>query len=525
MVRQRETARERPADRRARLRARRHGGSAGERAKTAFLSIVSHELRTPLNTIIGQADLLADDVLSPHARAAVDAIRHAGQGLYASLNDILELAKLEGAAPAEASDLDIRTLAEGVRRICQPKAWALELDLELAVDNTIPQRLLGDAGRIRQTLLNLVGNALKFTERGGVSIAVQRLRPDLLKFSISDTGVGIDAQDQRRLFQPFEQGERFLTRRHGGLGLGLTLCKRLVEGMGGSIGVESQLGVGSTFWFTAPVSPAEAVADLAPVLCDDDALPDAAVLARIQGLRVLAADDNPLHRQSLERIFASLGLEADLVSDGLEAIEAVGRKTYDVIILDAHMPVVGGVQAARTIRTLRQKLAELAIFIVCPEGDYEEADALGLADGILRKPYTARTMGEAIGTLKAGETAEDSFDASGIVELEQTVGRPVLVDILKSFLVSAADITQRIETAMTAADSAEMERAARDLSGAASGLGLAALSLAARELSQSAREGNRAGILGQASALLELAGSTQRDLTHLYPDLATAQAA
>ncbi|MCC6919652.1 MAG: response regulator [Alphaproteobacteria bacterium] len=476
-------------------------------------------MRTPLNTILGQADLLIDEGLPPHVREAGSAIRSAGEGLYSLLSDLLELARLEGgAAPADSAPFDVRDVADSVRRACQAQAWARELDLEITVDPGVPTRLRGDAGRIRQTLLNLTGNALKFTERGGVSITLE-MRDAMLRVAVSDTGRGIDRRQCERLFRAFEQNENVLTRQHDGLGLGLTLCRNLVASMGGRIGVESEIGSGSTFWFTARVSP---LAAPAAVPSAPEASPDETVIARLKGLRLLAADDNPLHRATLTRIFEGAGLVCEIVEDGLQAVERAGRERFDVILLDAHMPGVDGVQAARMIRALRQRRTSAALLIACAPDDVAEAEAALVSDAILRMPYTARSVLGAIGSA-VGEL-EEPFDATGVLDLEQTVGRPALIDILASFLTSAADMTARIETASSNNDSAEMEQVARDLAGAAGGLGLGALTAAARELSQAARKGE-APLQVRADAVVGLAERAHRALTTLFPDAETQSAA
>ena len=527
MSRQRDTGyRERAASRRARLLARRSASPAGDLAKSAFLSVVSHELRTPLNTILGHTDLLANDVLPPHAMESVDAIRSAGQGLYAILNDILELARLEsGAAPAEAADIDIRSLVDSVRRLNQPRAWAQALDLEVTIDRQVPQRLRGDAGRIRQTLVNLTGNALKFTERGGVSINVAMAGREALKISVSDTGIGIAGHQIERLFAAFEQGDVGLARNHGGMGLGLALCKRLVESMGGEIGVDSAPGSGSTFWFTAPVRAAEVSPDM-PGEAEQVEAADPGLLAQLKGLRVLAADDNPLHRQTLQRIFELAGIHAEMVEDGLEAVEAAGRKPYDIVVLDAHMPILGGIQAAQMIRALHQNQRAALLVLACPKGDQAEAEAEGLCDSVVAKPYGERQLLSTLARLTGGSREQaQAFDAAGIVELEKSVGRPVLVDILSSYMAMAEEMVARIEAAMPESDMGVVEQAARDLAGAASGLGLTALTAAARELSQAARRG--ADVTSMAtgvSALAELSDATHRQLASLYPDVAKVAA-
>lgn len=521
MVRQRDPAQlERDAARRARLRGKRRSGDAGERAKAAFLSMVSHELRTPLNTILGQTDLLAGDNLPPASREAIQAIRDAGHGLHVILNDLLQLAKLESeTGRSEQVELDVRVLTEGVRRICRPQAWAQRLDLEIAVDRGVPHRLLADAGRIRQTLINLTGNALKFTERGGVSISAEATpEGNALMFSVSDTGIGIAPEDRHRLFAPFEQIEHVLTRRYGGLGLGLALCKRLVDAMGGEIGVESEPGVGSTFWFTAPVTAIEAHRD--SHADHDEFAVDADTMRRAKDLKVLIADDNALHRLALTQLLESAGVAATFVTNGLDAVSAASD-AYDAIVLDAHMPLAGGLQAARMIRTL-QRHGHTPILLACAEGDPAEAESAPFCDGIVRKPYAARALLEGLILAREGDANAAAFDSRGVEELERSVGRPVLVDILKSFLGSASDMLGRIEEAAPTGDASALEQAARDLAGAAGGLGLAALTAAAKELSAAARLGApRDRLTSQAHGVLGLGEEARKRLVLLYPDLRT----
>lgn len=525
MVRQRDPRLKRRASARARLDARKGAASGADAAKSAFLSLVSHELKTPLNTILGQAELLMLDALPDHVRQSVEAIRSAGQGLNALVGDLLDISRLEeGDAPADAADLDIRALAESVRRLLIPEARERGLDFEVAVDPAVPARLAGDTARIRQVLMRLAGNALKFTERGGVSISVALTADSgALRIAVADTGIGVDPADQARIFNAFEQSERLLTRSHGGLGLGLALAARLVREMGGEIGLESRPAVGATFWFTAPVKAAvdSALPDAAPV---EDERIDPGLIARLRGLSVLAADDNPLHRAALGRIFETCGIDVDLVADGLEAAEAAGRRSYAIVLLDAHMPIAGGIQAARMIRALAQRQPAPYIIISCTAGDPAEADAAALADAILRKPYGVRTLAAALAiALDGARPVSGDLDAAGLADLELSVERGVLVDILRSYMSAAEAMTARIEAALPDDDAPALEQAARDLASAAGGLGLAALTAAAQELSQAARGGAVTHAVSvQAERLVALSSATREQLTALYPDLATA---
>ncbi len=494
-------------------------------AKSAFLSLLSHELKTPLNTILGQADLLLRDAVPEQTRIAAEAISAAGQGLAALIGDLLEIARLDtSGTPAEAADLDVRALAESVRRLVLPEARGVGLDFEIVVDPAVPQRLSGDSARIRQVLTKLIGNALKFTERGGVTVSIAPTAgAKALRIAVADTGIGVDPADEARIFAAFEHGGALLTRRHGGLGLGLALAAKLVSAMGGEIGLENRQAIGATFWFTAPVAAPSDIGRIeAPPLDEERIEPQLA--ARLKGLSVLAAEDNPLHSAALRRTLEACGIEAEIVGDGLEAAEAAGRRAFDVVLLDAHMPIAGGVQAARMIRTLTQRQKSPHILIACAAGDPVEGEAIGVADAILRKPYGGRSVAAALAAALDGvRVVANEFDAGGLADLELSVGRPVLVDILRSYMSAAEAMTARIEAALPDGDAFALEQSARDLASAAGGLGLAALTAAAQELSQAAREGAISReISAKAAQLVALSGATHEQLTALYPDLGRA---
>ncbi len=524
MVRQRDPRPTRRAALRAHGRARAPAQSPADDTKSAFLSLVGHELKTPLNTILGQADLLMQDGLPDHVRQAVEAIRNAGQGLYALIGDLLDISRQDGdPRAADSADMDVRTLAASIGRLAQDDAAARGLDFEIAVDPAVPRRMTADAARIRQTLMKLIDNALKFTERGGVSVSIAlNERRDALHIAVADTGIGVDPADQDRIFASFEQSETLLTRSHGGLGLGLALARRLVRAMGGEMGLDSRPGIGATFWFTAPVSmPADAAAPQETPALDDGPV-DPGLASRLKGLPILAAEDNPLNRAALSRIFEACGLDAEIVADGLEAAEAAGRRRFAFILLDAHMPIAGGVQAARMIRTLTQRQAAAHLMIACAAGDPVEGEALTIADAILRKPYNGRSLAAALaGALDGVRAAPAAFDATALSDLELSVGRAVLVDILRSYMSAAEAMTARIEAALPGNDASALEQAARDLASAAGGLGLAALTAAAQDMSQAARGGRvTRAVSAQAERLVALSGTTHQQLATLYPDLA-----
>jgi signal transduction histidine kinase/CheY-like chemotaxis protein/HPt (histidine-containing phosphotransfer) domain-containing protein len=501
----------------------------GDRIKTEFLATVSHELRTPLHSIIGTAGLLSREAMPAAWRDGVSDIEQAAQGLAAVLNDILDLSKLDaGRLSLEAVPADPAEIAASVARMYQPRAWDAGLDLELSVAPDLPKRCLLDAGRFRQILVNLTGNAVKFTEKGGVSVMLTaETGPDgarTLCVRVKDSGIGIPADAASRLFRAFSQVDQRLDRQHGGVGLGLALAKRLTDLMGGTIGVESEPGRGSTFTVTLPLVEAGRTG-IAAVLPSGRALPDRLSTA---GLKVIAADDNPLNRATLSHILMEAGIEALILEDGLSALEAAGQDRFDAVIFDLQMPDLSGDDAARMLRAAPFRTGPRAILIASsqPEARVRGAGACDAADGFVPKPYAAHTLlpalMQALGE-SLPEAASLPAEAEELEALEQTLGRETLLDILKSFVALASEMTSAAMEAAEAGDGPAVERAARDLAGAASGLGFAALTKAARALSQAGRDGvARDELLAEAATIAQQSAGVRSAILRLYPDLAAA---
>ena len=323
---------------------------AASAAKSQFLAQMSHEIRTPMNAILGFARLLEDEPLTEDQEQMVRRINAAGRSLLSIINDILDFSKIEaGQLSLDRQPFNLAELLGHIGSLMGAVAEAKGLTLRLQDDAPLAGRLSGDALRIEQVLINLVGNALKFTERGGVTLRVKPVAiteaSARLRFEIQDTGIGLSPDAVARLFVPFTQADSGITRRFGGTGLGLSISKRLVELMDGNIGVQSTFGAGSTFWFELPF-------DRLP----DEEKPESSAPQvkgpRLQGLRLLVVDDSPINLKLAERVLQREGAEVTLMSDGQQAVDGLRAHPagFDLVLMDIHMPVMDGLTATRAIR-------------------------------------------------------------------------------------------------------------------------------------------------------------------------------
>jgi PAS domain S-box-containing protein len=393
---------------------------AASRSKSEFLANMSHEIRTPLNGVIGMADLLLGTDLADRQRRYAEIVRSSGESLLGLINDILDFSKIEaGKLEISSADFDLCACAEEVVQMLAPRALSKGLELACHVHPTLPRVLRGDADRVRQVLVNLVGNAIKFTNNGSVvvrmTVADVKDRALTVRVAVSDTGVGIPASELERLFKSFSQVDTSPTRRHGGTGLGLAISKQLAELMGGTVGVESELGRGSTFWFTVRMEQPQEPA-LLPTWPFDP-----------RGIRVLAVDDSALQREMFAHQFSTWGFEQATAANGDSAISILNEsiahtRPFKLAVLDADMPGgMGAVKLAQMIRSNRQ-FDEVTLILLSSmdrEVDAATVQRAGFA-GQIAKPFRQSQLYDIIVNVLSASKSQ-----SGIVpDASRSVGMP-----------------------------------------------------------------------------------------------------
>jgi signal transduction histidine kinase/CheY-like chemotaxis protein/HPt (histidine-containing phosphotransfer) domain-containing protein len=481
-------------------------------AKSEFLARMSHEIRTPLNAVIGMADVLASSRLTSHQRKCVEISQRNGIALLNLINDILDLTKVEsGKVELEAIGFNLREVLAGAAEVVEAKASAKGLWLRQTIDPAIPVYLIGDPNRLRQVLINLLGNSMKFTESGGIEIRVEADPENgaagRLRFAVSDTGIGIEPDKVNAVFESFTQVDASTTRKYGGTGLGLTISKQLVELMGGRLWLESKVGVGSTFFFTAQLTVQESQAERRE---ERPQTPLEQLERRIAGMRILLVDDSDDNRFLVASYLKRIECSIDAAENGADAVGLFKANRYDVVLMDGEMPVMDGYTATREIRQFEtgnqppEKTMPGTPILAFTAHAFSDKAARAFEAGytdLLTKPLRRVTLLEALarhGKQRAAALKSESMpgpaaamaaghggDAGGI----RVVAEPDMRDVAPGYLEKRRAELLSCYDALAEGNLASIQAVAHKMKGTGAGYGFPFLTEIGEKIEMAAREG------------------------------------